>query len=337
MRRNVILFLILTFGLIQLMFAQETIPVSDTIPVSTSRGYLLGPGDEITVKVLGEKDWDFEAALDENGNIEVPFFDKPVPAMCKNERELKAEVTKLLAKYLRTPQVSLRIKERKSRPPTTIYGAVKNAQPVILMRQVRLSELLAIAGGETENAGGLIQVVRPQAPMCGSSDEISEWKAQSTNPNSFPMRLYSLSAIKQGSNESNPIIYPGDIVKVEDAKPVYLVGEVKGGQGGLLIKENGLTLFNAISMVGGVNREAKTKDIKIYRQKPDSIEREIISANYESIRKGEQKDIPLEPYDIIEVDKAKKSIMQIVLEVAAGSARTAVSTFATGAPARIIY
>ncbi|MCV4725945.1 polysaccharide biosynthesis/export family protein, partial [Escherichia coli] len=45
-------------------------------------GYLIGPGDEITGKVLGEPQFDFVATVDEDGRIEVPFFDKPVDARC---------------------------------------------------------------------------------------------------------------------------------------------------------------------------------------------------------------------------------------------------------------
>ncbi len=330
MQRKVILFLVLSIGLIQTVLAQEATNLNQ-------RGYLLAPGDIISVNVLGEKDFNFETALDENGNVQVPFFEEPLPAMCKNERELRADVSKLLSKYLRAPQVALNIKERKSRPPTTVHGAVRNPQAVVLMRQVRLSELLAIVGGVNEDAGGMVQLVRPQAPLCGSKEEITEWNSQVTTDNAFPIKMYSLGSIRmQSSDDSNPIIYPGDIVEVEKGKPVYLVGEVKGGQGGLMIKERGLTLFNALSMVGGPNREAKTKDIKIYRQKKDSIERDVIAVNYDLIRKGEQKDIPLEPYDIIEVDKANKSIGQLVLEIATGSARMAAQSFATSG-VRVIY
>ena len=67
-------------------------------------------------------------------------------------------------------------------------------------------------------------------------------------------------------------------------------------------------------MVGGVNREAKTKEIKIYRLKENSKDREVIAVNYDLIKKGEQKDVMLEPYDIVEVDKSKKSIGQIIFE-----------------------
>ena len=60
-------------------FAQA--PVSDPI-----QGYLIGPGDEISGKVLGENQFDFIATVDEDGRIEVPFFDKPVDSKCLTER-----------------------------------------------------------------------------------------------------------------------------------------------------------------------------------------------------------------------------------------------------------
>lgn len=331
MKRDVFLFLILVLGMIPAVFAQ------DTIPVSTSRGYLLGPGDQIATKVLGEDQFDFEASVDENGNIEVPFFDKPITAMCKSERELRFEVTQLLSKYLRSPQVSLRITERKSRPPTTIYGEVRSPQQVILMRQARLLELLSVAGGVTDDAGGVIQVFRPQAPMCGSPEEIAEWNAQNNNIEGIPMRLYTLSSVRRGDESANPVIFPGDIISVEKAKPVYIVGEVKGGQGGLYIKEGGLRLSNAIAMVGGVNREAKTKDVKIYRQKPDSIEKDIITVNLDLIKSGKQPDVMLEAYDVIEVDKAKDSIAKTLLKVIAGAGSGGISSLITGGATRVLY
>ena len=79
MRRNVILFLILSIGLIQSILAQQ--PVSDQTVV---KPYLLTPGDVIIAKVMNEPDFKFEAIVDENGNIDIPYFDTPVKEMCKN-------------------------------------------------------------------------------------------------------------------------------------------------------------------------------------------------------------------------------------------------------------
>ncbi len=320
MKIKFLLFSILTFSLSGLVFAQEV-----SVTPEIQRGYLVGPGDVVAVKVLGEEDFDITTTVDEDGNIEVPFFDKSVMAQCRSERELRGDISKLLSKYLRNPQISVRVMERKSRPPATIYGEVRQQQKVDLTRKARLLELLSFAGGVTEKAGGMIQIFRPQKQICSDIEDGDIWSNDSTAGLDVPSRVYSLSSLRQGRDEANPIIYPGDIIVVQRAMPVYIVGEVNS-VGELSLSEGGLPLSEAIAKVGGVRREAKTKDVKIYRLKANSKDREIISANYNLIKKGEQKDIMLEPYDIVEVDKAKKSIAQIVLEVATGGLKSAASS-----------
>lgn len=312
--------------------------VSQAPPIDpqNEKGYLVGPGDEITGKVLGEPQYDFVVTVNEDGKIEVPFFDKPVMAKCRSERELRLDVSTLLAKYLRNPQISIRVTERKSRPPATIYGEVRTPQQVVLMRKATLVELLAFSGGVTEEAGGMIQVFRTQPPLCSASTEDSDWKANGGDATDVPSRMYSLSSVKMGKEEANPIIYPGDVIVVQKASPVYITGEVVAPQG-IYLKEGGMSLTEAIAKIGGVRREAKTKDIKIYRLKSNSKDREVISANYDQIKKGTQKDIMLEPYDIVEVDKAKKSIAQTVLELVAGAGRSAIGSATGGIGTRILY
>jgi hypothetical protein len=67
-------------------------------------------------------------------------------------------------------------------------------------------------------------------------------------------------------------------------------------------------------MANGNTNEAKTKDVKIYRRKQGSVQPEVLVANLEAIKKGTEKDIMLQPYDIVEVGKAKKSIGQILID-----------------------
>lgn len=300
------------------------------------RGYLVGPGDEITGKVLGEPQYDFVTTVDEDGKIEVPFFDKPVTAKCRSERELRLDITSLLSKYLKNPQVSVRVTDRKSRPPATIYGEVRTPQQIILMRKATLVELLAFSGGVTEEAGGMIQIFRTRPPLCGDLSEESNWKPSGNDPTDVPSRLYSLSSVKLGKEEANPIIYPGDVVVVQKASPVYITGEVVSPQG-IYLKEGGLSLTEAIAKIGGVRREAKTRDIKIFRLKSGSKERDVISANYDQIKKGLQKDVMLEPYDIVEVDHNRKSIGQTILELVGGAARTGVASVTQGLGTRVLY
>lgn len=84
------------------------------------------------------------------------------------------------------------------------------------------------------------------------------------------------------------------------------------------IPEGGLPLMQAVAMASGITREAKTKEIKVYRRKEGSTKPEVIVVNYEDIKKGEQKDVMLEPFDIVEVGKAKKSFGDILLDVVTG-------------------
>jgi polysaccharide export outer membrane protein len=203
---------------------------------------------------------------------------------------------------------------------------------VILTRKATLLELLSFSGGVTKEAGGTIQVFRTQPPMCASDIELADYKEASANGIDVPSQRYSLSSVRQGRDEANPVIYPGDVVVVDKAPQIYVVGEVNALKE-IFMTENGLSLSEAIAQAGGVNREAKIKDIRIRRLKPNSKEREIISVNYDLIRKGQQKDQILQPNDIVEVGKTKKSLAQTVLEIATGAARNGANML----PQRIFY
>ena len=298
-----------------------------------AKGYRMWPGDEVTGKVLGETEFDFVATVSEDGTIVVPFDTKPIVAKCKTEDEVKTEVNTLLGKYLKNPMLSFRVTDRKSRPPATISGEVNLPQQVILYRKVTLLELLSVAGGAKEEAGGTVQVFRTQPPTC-ADDPSANWLAGDTT--GVPSRLFNLSEVRV-AGDANPVIYPGDVVIVQRAAPVYITGEITNPQG-VYIKEGGLSLHDAIAKLGGVRREAKTKDIKIYRLKEgSSTEREVLSANYDLIRTGKQKDIMLQAYDIVEVDKAKDSMAKTILNLALGAAKSSITSVTGGIGYRVMY
>lgn len=307
-------FAALLFAVCTSLAAYGQVPVTNA---GIQKGYLIGPGDEVTGKVLGESQFDFVATVDEDGKIEVPFFDKPVIAKCRSERELRTDITSLLAKYLRTPQASIRVTKRNSRPPVSIYGEVRQQQQVDLTRRAYLLELISFAGGVTEKSGGMIQVFRTRAPICSEPNAEIDWKADTAGGLDVPSRIYSLASLRQGREEANPEIVAGDIIVVQKAAPVYVTGEVlKPGE--MIIPEGGLPLTQAVAMASGITREAKTKNIKIYRRKAGSSEQQVIVANYDLIKKGTEKDLMLEPFDIVEVDKAPKKFTDYLIEFATG-------------------
>lgn len=327
MKVKILSVLVLAIGLFQVGFGQQVQP-----PIEQQKGYLIGPGDEIEGKVLGEDQFDFKATIDENGKFQVPFVDKGVLAKCRTENDLKTDVTQLLSKYLKSPLVSVNVTKRNSRPPAMVYGEVRNPQPIGLLRKATLLELLSVAGGPTKDAGGTVQVFRPTPPLCGDETEVAQWKPESDDSGDIPSRIYTISNLKSGEESSNPIIYPGDLIFVKKAPPVYVIGEVNALKE-ISITEKGLSLMEALSQAGGVNREAKTKNIIIHRLKDNSKDRELIAVNYDLIKKGKENDVILQPEDIIVVDKAPKSVGQTILELVTGSARS----FTNVLPQRVLY
>ena len=303
---------------------------SQAVPTQTAvadtaipqRGYTVGPGDEITAKVLGEPQFDFVATIDETGKLEIPFAKAPVDARCLSERDLRVEVEKHLKTFLRNPQLSLRVSDRKSRPPVSLTGEVRQQQQITLIRTAHLLELIAGAGGETDRSGGIIQIYRPRPPMCSGDAAIAQWKADAEGALGVPSKTYSLNALRQGKGEANPEIFPGDVIVVLKAAPVYIVGEVvKPGEFG--IPEEGLPLTQALALASGITRNAKAKSIKIYRRKDGAGQPDIVTVDYNAIRKGELADPLLTPFDIVEVGKAPKKFTDYLIE------------FATGIPNRI--
>lgn len=310
------------FAVIAVLTAASLSALPQDKAADVAAGYMIGPGDEITGKVLGETQFDFVSTVDEDGRIEVPFFAKPIDAKCRTERELRIEVTKLLTKYLKNPQLTIRVSKRDSRPPVSLFGEVKEQQKFQLSRSVKLLELISYAGGETEKSGGVVQVFRTLGPVCSTPDDPNRWTASSEGGSSVPMRQFSLAELRKGKIEANPEIIAGDIVVVQKASPVYVIGEVMR-PGELVLPDGGLPLTQAIAMASGVSQQAKTKSIKIYRVKPGSSQPEVLAVNYDQIRKAVDRDIMLQPMDIVEVGKAPKGFMDYLIE------------FATGVPGRI--
>jgi protein involved in polysaccharide export with SLBB domain len=125
-------------------------------------------------------------------------------------------------------------------------------------------------------------------------------------------------------------------VLVTEAEPVYITGAV-GSAGGVYLKEK-LTLGLALAMVGGARKEAKLSDIRIYRVKPDSTERETIRVDYAAIKKNQQPDVVLQPYDVIEVPEANPfGPSRIIGTLTNALTGGLTSTMTTGLPMRVIY
>ena len=302
------------------------------------RNYLLGPGDTLDVRVFGSSDLNAVVEVDSDGNISsLPFLESPIPAKCRTEKEVQKDIAKAYGKYLKNPQVSVRIAERKSRQPATVFGAVRQSTRVQMQRKVRLNELIVVGGGFTERASGTIQILHTEPLMCPQPGE--EALADPINDTKVPLEIIRISDLKAGKVQANPVIRPGDYVQVTEAEPVYVTGSVIAPQG--IFLRDQLTLSRALAMVGGARKEAKISEVKIYRQKPGAQDQEILVVDYGAIKKNKKPDIFLQAFDVIEVPEAgifsPSRIGQTLIGAASGSLGTMFSQGGTSIANRVIY
>jgi polysaccharide biosynthesis/export protein len=297
--------------------------------------YLLGPGDVLDIRFFGQSDMNTVAQVDGDGNItSLPFLNKPIIAKCRTEKDVQRDVVTAYQRLIKNPQVSVRVSERNSRQPATVFGAVRQPTRVEMKRKVRLNELLAVAGGFTERAAGTIQILHTEPLMCPEPGEEAE--AAPIEGTKLPLQLLKISDLRSGNPAANPVIRPGDYVQITEAEPVYITGSVNA-PGGIYLREQ-LMLSKALGMVGGPRREAKTSDIRIYRQVPGSANQEIIHADLAAIRKNQKPDVLLQPYDVIDVPEANPFGSQRILSTLTGAFTGGVNSLvASGLSTRVLY
>lgn len=300
--------------------------------------YLLGPGDVLDLRVYNEPQFNGPLVVDDEGNIAIPFIEQPIPAQCRNDREIKVDVVKALSKFLNKPQVNLRVTEMRSRPPAVVFGAVRSPSRVQMQRKVKLLDLLAASGGVTEAAGGDIQIFHTEPVMCPDAEDLAAVPVDSfkaTDPTQVSYDVYSLRELRDGKQEANPVVRPGDIVIVPESQPIYITGAVRQPQG--LYLKDGMQLKQAFAMVGGLAREAKASEVIIWRRKKGQAEREKMVVNYNEIKKEKIKDVDLQPYDIVEVLDNSGSPGNFIKGLLMGGIGGGVTTAATTLPLRVLY
>ncbi len=124
--------------------------------------YVIGSGDTLSVDVFDVKELSRDVRVSQTGTIGLPLI--PVRLHVKGLTETQAE--QKIAEVLQAnglvshPEVSVAVKERKSKP-ITVVGAVPHPMVYQAERPVTLLEVLAEAGGVANDAGDTAIITRP--------------------------------------------------------------------------------------------------------------------------------------------------------------------------------
>jgi protein involved in polysaccharide export with SLBB domain len=296
--------LLLLFGAFLILhFPTHAQNTDDTLVSKISKNDLIHPGDLIDVDILGSNEFDWRGTLTPEGNLDgLDFVDTPVYALCMTAEEVEKKVAEAYSKLLREPKVKVRILDRSNRPLATIFGAVKSEQRFQLKRPVLLNELIVLSGGFTDKSSGVIQIFRSSGQSCVATENTEPENADGrerfvrTSQTEGTMTMsYLVTDLLNG--KYNPQILSGDIITVLKANPIYIIGGVVNPTS--ISSREKMTLSRTIASAGGFTKDAETDKITIFRR--NGISTDIIEADFEKIKSGNENDIILQDFDIVEV------------------------------------
>jgi polysaccharide biosynthesis/export protein len=239
-----------------------------SVAVLFAEDYDIGPLDVLRIGVLGQPEMSGEFSVEADGLLSFPFVGR-VKASGMTAPELEKKLTTLLSDgYLKKPQVSVSVKEFKSQR-IFVTGEIARPGPYSLRMDRTLLGLLTEIGSLSPNAGHELVVVRPPdaPPPPLLVDAGPEGSAHGdTLPLPTPaeeVTRVKLSELQSGKPEANIVLRAGDTVRIPKAASVYVQGFV--ARPGPYRYEQGLTVFQALNLAGGVTERGAAGRVKLIR------------------------------------------------------------------------
>jgi polysaccharide export outer membrane protein len=256
------------------------IPFNGTA-LSASESLLIGPGDQLHVKVADTPEMDQhprvtdagEVPIEGAGNVRVSGL-TPAAAATIIQDQLIAN------HYMRHPAVTVTI-EQYATQTVSVLGEVKapGAYPITTPRSIL--DLLALAGGLSPSADRNIVVQRHSSP----EDCVH----------------YNYSNNADAAMSQQILVRPGDTIVVPKAGIVYVLGDVNR-PGGFLMTNNDskMTVLEVLALAGGVSKTAKQNHARLIRNEGGAsyLDRQV---SISDLQEGKTPDIAMQPGDVIYV------------------------------------
>ena len=256
--------------------------------------YVLGPSDVITIQALDVEEISNKPIwIDTGGFINLPLVGR-LKAAGLTLQELEAQLNARLKPLVKAPQVVVAISEFRSQP-VSILGLVTTPGVLQVQGRKTLLEVLSLAGGLRPEAGAVAKITRRldygEIPLPGATTDAS---------GQFSVADLQLKALIEGkSPEQNILVRPHDVISVPKADILYVIGEVKKSGGFVLSDRRRTTVIEALALAEGLLPLANRKKAEILRLEPGKDERSKIEVKLDKILSGKEKDIALQPEDIL--------------------------------------
>lgn len=238
-------------------------------PAVAASDYRIGAGDVIRITVYQSPDLSLEARVTELGVISYPLVGRvTMSGLTVNEAETALANALKKGEFVKNPQVIIVVTQVRANQVNVLGQVAKPGRIPLDVTGMRLTEILALAGGVAAGAGSDTVVL------------IGERNGKTVR---HEVDLPAIFA--PGGRDKDIVVMPGDSVWVDRAPQVFLYGEVT--RPGQLRLDRGMTVMQALAAAGGPTARGTLKGLRISRKGPDGKSESIEPSLDDLLRDGD--------------------------------------------------
>jgi polysaccharide biosynthesis/export protein len=213
--------------------------------------YRLGAGDVIRITVYQNPDLSLEARVGESGMISYPLLGSiRLGGLSVGDAEKRIADGLRNGNFVKQPQVSILLAEVRGNQVSVLGQVNRPGRFPIEVAEMRLTDMLAVAGGVAVTGGELVTVV-------GVRD---------SKPYRIEVNL--LDVFADGQRAKYDIrVQDGDVIWVDRAPVVYIYGETQ--KPGQLRLERDMTVLQALATGGGLTQRGTERGVRVHRRSRD--------------------------------------------------------------------
>jgi polysaccharide export outer membrane protein len=256
-----------------------TVGLPSLVAIAAGPEYRIGIDDIIAISIFDQKDLDQVVTVRPDGKVSLLLVGE-VEAGGLTVAELASRLTTQYGRTIRAAQVSVSVREIRSRP-------VFFPSNVVRPGTIQLTQDLTILQGLSQVGGAL-----------PTADLESAYVLRGTAPNQTRIAVNLQAMLQKGDMSHNLKLQPFDTVVLPNAGAVYIQGEVRVP--GQVKFTQGMTVTTAIAGAGGFTPLASGRRVSIVRG--EGAKKQVLQVNVDKILSDpDTKDVPLVPNDVITV------------------------------------
>jgi len=227
--------------------------------------YRLALGDSIRITVFQSPDLSLEARITEAGVISYPLLGSVnLAGLTVAEAEQRIANGLRTGNFVKQPQVSITVVTARGNQVSVLGQVGRPGRYPLETGEVRLTDMLATAGGVPQGGSDLIVVVGTRAGQA--------FRAEVDLPTVFSPNRRSADVLLQN----------GDVIWVERSPTIYMYGEVQ--RPGALRLERNMTVMQALASAGGLTQRGTARGLRVSRKDASGTLREVEPAMTDTLR-----------------------------------------------------